>query len=111
LGFSEQLYATKSLRTFLSNMNLKSAQKKQKLKIIMDHSAKNTLGRDRSREKYTEVRYMPKGYISPAAIDVFEDYVYIFLWEEKPCVFTIKNKAIAESFKSYFMFLWKMSRK
>ena len=54
---------------------------------------------------------MPKGYISPAAIDIFEDYVYIFLWEEKPFVYMIKNKTIAESFKQYFNFLWKIAKK
>ena len=111
LGFSEQIFSTKSLRLFLSNMNLKSAQKKQKLKIILDSSIKKTLGRDREKEKYTEVKYMPEGYISPAAIDVFQDYVYIFLWEEKPFVFMIKNKRIAESFKQYFNFLWKIAKK
>ena len=111
LGFSEQLYATKSLRTFLTNINLKSAKKKQKLKIILDKSIKETFGKDREKEKYTEVRYMPKGYISPAAIDIFEDYVYIFLWEEKPFVYMIKNKTIAESFKQYFNFLWKIAKK
>ncbi len=110
LGFSEQQGKTESLRLFLSNMNLKSAEKKQKLKIIMDKSSKETLGKDREKEKFTEVKYMPKGYISPAAIDIFEDYVYIFLWEEKPFVFMIKNKLIAESFKQYFNFLWKIAK-
>ncbi|MFA6461245.1 MAG: helix-turn-helix domain-containing protein [Candidatus Woesearchaeota archaeon] len=110
LGFSEQTFATSSLRTFVSNMNLKSAAKKHKLKILLDHSAKKTLGKDREKEKYTEVRYMPEGYISPAAIDVFQDQVYIFLWEEKPFVFVIKNEKIAESFKQYFNFLWKMAK-
>ncbi|MEA3248581.1 MAG: helix-turn-helix domain-containing protein, partial [Nanoarchaeota archaeon] len=65
LGFSEQMFSTKSLGLFLSNMNLKSAQKKQKLKIILDSSVKKTLGRDREKEKYTELKYMPEGYISP----------------------------------------------
>jgi sugar-specific transcriptional regulator TrmB len=111
LGFSEQPYATESLRTFLTNMNLKSAQKKHKLKILLDNSVKETLGNDREKEKNTEVRYMPKGYISPGAIDVFDNYVYIFLWEEKPFVFMIKNDKIAESFKQYFNFLWKMASK
>ena len=111
LGFSEQPFATKSLRVFLNNMNLKSAQKKQKLKIIMDRSAKKTLGKDREKEKYVEVKYMPRGYISPTAVDVFEDYVYMFLWEEKPFVFMIKNKRIAESFKQYFKFLWHIAQK
>jgi len=111
LGFSEQPYATESLRIFLTNMNLKSAQKKHKLKILLDDSIKETLGKDREKEKNTEVKYMPKGYISPGAVDVFEDYVYIFLWEEKPFVFMIKNKRIAESFKHYFNFLWKIASK
>lgn len=110
LGFSEQQSKSESLRTFLANMNLRSAEKKQKLKIILDNSVKNTLGKDRKKEKFTEVKYMPDGYISPGAIDVFEDYVYIFLWEEKPYVFMIKNAQIAESFKHYFDFLWKIAK-
>ncbi len=110
MGFSEQAYKTESLRLFLSNMNLKSQKKKQKLKILLNRETKQTLGKDREKEKYTEVRYMPKGYISPAAIDIFRDYVYIFLWEEKPFIFMIKNKKIAESFKIYFDFLWKQAK-
>jgi sugar-specific transcriptional regulator TrmB len=109
LGFSEQTNNEK-LRLFLTNQNLKSQEKSQKLKILLDRNVKKTLGKDRQKEKYTEVKYMPKGYISPAAIDIFEDYVYIFLWEDKPFVFMIKNKAIAESFKIYFNFLWKLAK-
>lgn len=111
LGFSEQPTKTESLRLFLSNINLKSATKKQKLQIILDNSVRNTLGKDRAKEKFTEVKYMPNGYISPAAIDIFQDYIYIFLWEEKPFVFMIKNKTISESFKTYFNFLWKIAKK
>ncbi|MDP2924994.1 MAG: helix-turn-helix domain-containing protein [Nanoarchaeota archaeon] len=111
IGFSEQQFKSESLRIFISNMNLKSAEKKQKLKIILDSSVKETLGKDREKERFTEVRYMPKGYINPTAVDITEDYVYIFLWEEKPYVFMIKNKRISESFKQYFDFLWKISRK
>ena len=51
LGFSEQPYATESLRIFLTNMNLKSQQKKQKLKILLDCSVRATLGKDREKEK------------------------------------------------------------
>lgn len=109
-GFPEQPYKMEELRTFLLNMNLKSAAKKQKLKVLLERSARKGLGADREKEKYTEVRYMPKGYMSPAGMDIFLDYVYVFLWEEKPYVFMIKNKKIAESFKSYHDFLWKIAR-
>jgi len=110
LGFSNQPFKENSLRTFLANANLKSARKRQRLKILLDTSARENLGKDREKEKYTEIRYMPKGYINPASIDIFEDYIYMFLWEEKPFVFMIKNKKIAESFKNYFDLLWKIGR-
>jgi sugar-specific transcriptional regulator TrmB len=110
LGFSDKMYKIESLKLFLSNMNLKSAKKKQKLKIILDKDSRNSLGKDRENEKNSEVRYMPRGYVSPAALDIFGDYVYMFLWEEKPFVFMIKNKQIAESFKVYFNFLWKIAK-
>ncbi|MCA9495347.1 MAG: helix-turn-helix domain-containing protein [Nanoarchaeota archaeon] len=109
-GFSDQELSNESLRIFLVNMNTKSAQKKQNLKILMDIEAKSSLGKDRLRETYSEVRYMPKGYISPASIDVFGEYVYIFLWGEKPFVFMIKNKLIAQSFKQYHSFLWNIAK-
>ena len=109
MGFPESNEELESLRTFLININLKSASKKQRLKIILEKSAKKTLGKDREKEKYTEVKYMPDGYISPAAMDIFEDYVYLFLWEEKPYVFMIKNKKIAETFKNHYNFLWKIA--
>ncbi|MBW2991340.1 helix-turn-helix domain-containing protein [Candidatus Woesearchaeota archaeon] len=111
IGFSEQAYGFESLRMFLRNINLRSIEKKQKLKLLIDSSAKQTFGKDRESEPYSEVRYMPPGFISPAAIDMFDDYVYIILWEEKPFVFMIKNKRIAEGFKHYHEFLWKMAKK
>ncbi|RJQ16980.1 TrmB family transcriptional regulator [Candidatus Woesearchaeota archaeon] len=111
IGFSKHQYATKSLRTFLTNMNLKSAKKKQKLKLIFDRSAKASFGKDREKEKYNEVRYLPQEYMSPAAIDIMQDYVYIFLWEEKPFVYMIKNQKIAESFQQYFNVMWNLAKK
>ncbi|MBI5148414.1 hypothetical protein HZA33_01925 [Candidatus Pacearchaeota archaeon] len=111
IGFSKQQYSDESLRNFIANMNLKSAQKKQKLKILIDKETMELIGREMEKQKYTDIRYLPKEFTSPAAIDIFEDYVYIFLWEEKPFVFMIKNSRIAESFKSYFNFLWKIAKK
>ncbi len=111
LGFSEQAYSNENLKIFLANMNLKSAKKKQKLKIILDYNSRENLGKDREKEKYTEIRYMPQGYISPAAIDIFQDYVYICLWEEKPKVIMIKSKLISTSYHNYFDVLWFSAKK
>ena len=104
----------------MNNKQIKSLKKaykkeedakiKERILMIIYTTQKETLGKDREKEKFTEVKCMPKGYISPAAIDIFQDYVYIFLWEEKPFVFMIKNKLIADSFKQYFNFLWKIAK-
>lgn len=110
IGFSQPQYASESLKLFLENINLRCVQKKQKLRFILDESGKSWQGKDREKMKYNEVKYLPKGYITPAAMDIFEDYVYMFLWEEKPFVFMIKNKIIAESFKTYFNLMWHIAK-
>jgi len=111
LGFSQPSFASKSLEGFITKMNKTGAAKKQKLKIILSESVRKTAGKSREREPFSEVRYIADDYMSPAAVDIFEDYTYIFLWEEKPFVFAIKNKLIAESFKQYFNALWKNAEK
>lgn len=111
IGFSQPAHASDSLKLFLENINLRCVQKKQKLRFLLDESGKFWQGKDREKMKYNEVKYLPKGYITPAAMDIFEEYVYIFLWEEKPFVFMIKNKVIAESFKTYFNLMWGIAKK
>ncbi|VVB79634.1 HTH-type sugar sensing transcriptional regulator TrmBL1 [uncultured archaeon] len=108
-GFSQPQYKSENLSLFLNNLNLKSIKKRQKLRLITDISSRG-FQEDIAKAKNTEVKYMPSGYLSPAAMDIFEDYVYIFLWEEKPFVFMIKNKLIAESFKQYFNVLWTIAK-
>ena len=110
LGFSEELYAQSSLRVFLKNMNAKDKQKKHKLRILLGENVKSTLGRDREREKYSQIRYLPQGYLSPIAVDILDDWVYFFLWDKEPFVFAIHNEKIAKSFLAYFSFLWQIGK-
>lgn len=107
IAFSDQAYGNESLRTFLKNMNLKSAQKQQKLNVIID--ANSSLRTDREAEPYNEVRVLPEGFVSPAAMDIFQDWVYILLWDKQPYVFSIKNEKIAQSFTAYYDMLWNMA--
>jgi sugar-specific transcriptional regulator TrmB len=110
LGFSEQLYRSRDLRIFLKNANARSREKKHKLKILLPEDTRKTLGKDREKESNTAVRYMPNGFISPAAVDVFDNWVYTFVWDEQPYVFAIRNTRIASSYRNYFRFLWKTAK-
>ena len=109
IGFAEQDYAFGSLRTFLKNISLKSAQKKQTLKILLDKD--NPQAKDLQKEKHTVLRFLPKGYVSPSAMDILDDSVYIFLWDKEPYCFMIQNKRIAQSFQQYFDVLWSIAKK
>ena len=110
IGFSNQAYKNEKLKYILKNVNKISIKKKHKFKMILD-SDNNMFAKDRTQEKITELRFMPKGFVSPAAIDIFEDKVYIFMWSENPYVFMIQNEEIAKGFKIYFNFLWNMGTK
>lgn len=111
IGFSPQNYAFKSLRTFLKNIDLKRHKRKIKLKIILPKESKNTIGKDREKEPYTNVKYMSGGFFSPTAMNIYKDYVLLTIWEEKPTVFLIKNEKITTSFKQYFNSLWNIAKK
>ncbi|MDP3881490.1 MAG: helix-turn-helix domain-containing protein [Nanoarchaeota archaeon] len=110
IGFSNQAYKNERLRLLLSNINHRSIKKKHKFKMILD-DRENTFYQDRKFEGISQIRFMEGGFKSPAAIDVFADYVYIFLWDENPYAFMIKNENIAQGFRTYFEFLWNIAKK
>jgi|SRR3989339_221681 len=110
IGFSNQAYKNEKLRFLLSDINKKSKEKKHKFKMILDNKY-NVFFRDRKLEGISEIKFMNKGFQSPAAVDIFGDYVFIFIWDETPYAIVIQNKGVAEGFKHYFNFLWGISSK
>ncbi len=64
------------------------------------------------KKKYTpvQVRYMPAKVITPSWVSMYKDMVLIGVAEEDPMAFFIKNKAVAESYRQYFYFLWQQSK-
>ncbi|MBS3159039.1 DUF2235 domain-containing protein [Candidatus Woesearchaeota archaeon] len=109
IGFSNQAYKNKKLAALLRDVNKISAQKKHKFRMILDNK-KNTFYSQRKEEKISNIRFMGRNFTSPAAIDIFQDSVYILLWDEHPYAIVIHNKNISIGFKMYFEFLWKMAK-
>ncbi|HLC86409.1 MAG TPA: helix-turn-helix domain-containing protein [Candidatus Nanoarchaeia archaeon] len=110
IGFSNQNYKNEKLAAILNTVNKISMKRKHKFKMILDDE-ENKFFEKRKKEGLSEIRFMGNNFKSPAAIDIFQDYVYILLWDENPYAFIIKNKNIAEGFKIYFNFLWNMAKK
>ena len=81
-------------------------QKGIKTKMLIRQGREKT-----TRSKLTEYRMLPSDIKSPATINIYNSKVAIFIWKDFPEVILIENKAVSETFKNYFMFMWKHSKK
>ena len=48
---------------------------------------------------------------SPATTTIYNDKVAIHVLTDKPSIIIIKNKDIAQSYRAYFEFLWKQTKR
>ena len=72
----------------------------------MNHDAKNAPITKSPMVKY---KILPKELSSPNVIYIYEDKIANVLWSKPPVSFVIKDKNIADSYRRYFNFLWKIS--
>lgn len=69
-------------------------------------------GKDFSQMKFTNVRYMPETYESPASNWIYADRIVIIFWyKEFPFAIRIIDKNLAESYKNHFKALWAAAKK
>ncbi len=86
---------------------LQSQSKKLKNK---GYSARIITSKHYESHEMNSLKYIKFKYLdikSNATTGIFGDYVSIHLLTQKPLVILIKNKEIAESYKSHFEILWK----
>jgi len=60
--------------------------------------------------KFTKIRYIPGKLDSPANVSVYRNKVAVFIWTEIPEAVIIDNKEAAETFRSFFEFMWKQAK-
>ena len=103
LGASSQ--AKEILSFYLKWYNIKRKEKKIKLRVIADMSAKGKM-----KAPLAEFRYIQE--LGPAAMNIYADKVAIILWsKEKPLAIIIKNPEIANSYRTFFEHMWKITKK
>ena len=60
---------------------------------------------------FTQVKYLPKGIMSPVWIEIFGPYVLIgHIKGRNAILFLIFDSEIAKSYMDYFRMIWKTSR-
>ena len=82
-------------------------ERKIKVKLIYNESERKT-----RKIKLAEIRYLPKEYHNPAAMNIYGDRVAIIHWsKENPFVILIKDKEIADGYRSYFNLMWEIAKR
>ena len=63
-----------------------------------------------SRIPLAEIKYLPEKYSNPVAVNIYKDKTAIILWAKEPIAILIKNKEIANAYKTYFELMWRIAR-
>ena len=102
--------ANELVEGFLLDWHKRRIKKGIKCKYIYDPDVRD-FGKIREKMKLTEVRYLPKGMVSPVWIDIFNEYSCIgHIKGNNAVLFLIRDKAIAENYMDYFNLIWKQSK-
>ena len=101
------------LQGFFESWNNKRQKLKINLRILHKQSAKEKKMTDsKYMGKYFETRFLPSEVENPSVINIYGDRVVNVLWnQDNPICFMIINKDIAEGYRKYFEYLWKLSEK
>ena len=75
-------------------------------KVLFNRNVSRKELDNRNKFKFCKAKYMPFEFNTPSWIEVFKETTIIGVPSEQPIALEIKNKEVAESFKSYFEGLW-----
>jgi sugar-specific transcriptional regulator TrmB len=97
---------------FFKDWNKERQKKKIKIKILHKQSAKEKLmTKGDFMGRFFETKFLPDEIESPAVINIYGDRVVNVLWKyNNPLCFLLINKDIADSYRTYFDYLWKISK-
>lgn len=98
-------FVGEKLPYFWPQYDKKRIQNKVRWKLLLNYEAKN---KPITKSKYREFKVLPKELSGPNVIYIYEDKIANVLWADPPISFVIHDKQIAENYKRYFHYLWKI---
>jgi len=108
----------KGLGDFSDWFNKERTRKKIKVYDLFDYEMKEliTKGKRPLYSMYGEDRYMSADFSTNSAVDIFGDYVVTFTslyperFDDDVTLFVIQSKDLADSWRTWFKFLWDNSK-
>lgn len=80
--------------------------------LLLDNPTARKRGETLAKMPLSEIRYLPKTFLTPTVINIYDDRVTLYSVTEEniPFIILIENKELSKSFKEYFEWLWKLSK-
>ena len=102
----------KILPYYLPSFHNRRIKQQIKLKIIYnDIEESKKRGKELSKMRLTQVKYLQKEYILPSSTLIYGEKVAFMLWNENKTIgILIQDKNMNKSFNSYFNLLWKIAK-
>ncbi len=99
---------TEQMQIFFSRLHHERLKKKVRARIIFTEASRGVF---RSQEKslFVQARYVAN--TTPAAINVYKNYVVIAILNKEPITILINNKETADSFREYFKVMWNIAKR
>jgi len=96
---------------FMENWERKRLKAKIKAKFLVNQTQEGLKrGKELSKLNLSEIKYLPKGFEIPSHIYIYGDKVAITLWtKDLPFGVLIKSREIADRFKEFFEWFWKLA--
>ena len=98
---------------FWENWNRRRLKKKVYWRDLIDEDTHMEIFKKMTKEQlrrlqFCDIKVLPKELAGPHVIFIYGDKIANVLWSENSFAFVIQNKEIADSYKKYFNYLWKV---
>lgn len=109
LIFGDAINVNEIVKYYFPRFDKQRVEKNIRVRMLFDESAR--------KEKYlkkiplAEVRFIKKGNKAPISTNIYSNKASIIIWEENPKAILIQESSLAQSFKSYFEFIWGFASK
>jgi sugar-specific transcriptional regulator TrmB len=113
LAFGSSGKGAEALPFFAKHWEKEREKQKVPLRGILDNSTSGKKrGRDLSRLRYTQIRYVPEAYANPSSTWIYGDRIVFVIWnEDHPFAIRTISKNITENYRSHFQVLWRNAKK
>lgn len=107
LVFGDAVNVNEILKWYFHKFDKQRTMKNIKVRMVFDKSAMKI--KELKKIPLASIRFVPKGYGSSTSVYVYGNNISIVVWSEEPKAILIREKAIADSFRNLFEFMWRTS--